>query len=56
MPITTYIVQEIAEETECSWCGFPLYVGAKVYMPTETEEPACSVLCAIKLVNHAKEE
>jgi hypothetical protein len=56
MPITTYIIQDLTEETECAWCGFPLYAGDKVYMPTETGEPACSVFCAIRLVTHSNEE
>jgi len=56
MPITNYVIQDLAEETECTWCGFPLYVGDKVYMPTEIQEPACSVFCAIRILNHSNEE
>ncbi len=47
--LTYRISSERREDTDCPWCGEPLYNGKIAYQYDIDSEPACSRSCAISL-------
>jgi len=44
--MTKYRINKADEETECSECGYPLYVGDEAWMSKDEREVYCSTACA----------
>jgi hypothetical protein len=44
--MTTYTIKKRDEETECSYCAYPLYIEDKAYMSDDERNVYCSKVCA----------
>lgn len=44
--MTTYRIQTRDEECKCKYCGYPLFIGDKVF-ENAAADPFCSDTCAV---------
>jgi len=49
-----YVIRGLAQETDCDWCGMPLYHGDEA-IETDTGGIACSRRCADRYDDQAEE-
>lgn len=53
MQLSKYIIRRWQDETQCDWCGYPLYIGDVAYMDT-SNKVYCGKKCQEKYLERKK--